>query len=498
MTSVTPNSEFLARARHSLVIGEDRPDGPDLIATTDPATGEVIAEVAGAALEQVDMAVQAAETAFRGVWGRLAPAERQDLLLRYADAVEAAADELALIETLDNGMPLAAAKGSVARCVAHLRYNAGWATKLTGATITPSKPGRDMFAYTLHQPLGVVAAIVPWNSPMISTMLKISAALAAGCTVVVKPATFTPLAALRLAELALEAGIPPGVVNVLVGSGGSVGRALVTHPSVRKISFTGSTEVGQQIARDAAERMAHTTLELGGKSPDIVFDDVELDDVVPKAAWAVFRNSGQVCVAGSRLLVQEQVYDEFVARLVDFTATIRVGSGLDPETNLGPLITAEHTESVLDYVAAGVAEGADLVTGGQRIADAQRVSGQFVEPTIFRDVGPEMRIVREEIFGPVVVVSRFADVGEAIAEANDTPYGLAAGIWTRDVGNVHRVAAGVDAGMVWANCYSDYDPALPFGGHKMSGQGAKSGREAVFDCTDLKTVVIELPQARTS
>jgi len=483
---------FLRRAEHRLLIGGERPVGHELRPTKDPATGAELGIVCLAGPAEVDQAVRVARRAFTDVWSRLAPADRERLILRYADSVEAHTEELALIETLDNGMPLAAARGSVGRAVAHLRYNAGWATKISGETIAPSKPGREFFAYTLRQPVGVVAAIVPWNSPLAGAMLKISAALGAGCTVIVKPATETPLSALRLGELALDAGLPPGVVNVLPGEGAVVGQALAEHSGVAKVSFTGSTAVGQGIIHASANRIGRLTLELGGKSPDVVFDDVDVEKIVPQAAWAVFRNSGQICVAGSRLYVQAGIYDEFLERLVKFTRSLKVGNGLAQHTDVGPLITEHHTERVANHIARGVEDGARLLVGGERVKDEQRPSGQFITPAVFAEASPSMQIAREEVFGPVVVISRFETVEDAIERANDTNYGLAAGIWTENVSVAHHVAACVDAGMIWVNCYGEYDPALPFGGHKLSGYGAKSGHAAVLECTDLKTVVVKL------
>lgn len=440
------------------------------------------------------MAVTSAHNGL-GRWTALKPAERELAMLRFADIVEEHLEELALIDTLDNGAPLAGSRNGVRRAIAHLRYYAGWTTKLTGDTIPSSIDGGDSFSYTVRKPLGVVAAITPWNSPVINMMLKVTTALAAGCSVVVKPSELTPLSALRLAQLALDAGIPAGVLNVVPGVGRTAGQALAEHPGIAKVSFTGSTAVGRAIIESSQHNLAHLTLELGGKSPDIVFGDVNIDEVVPMAAWAAFRNSGQVCVSGSRLLVHSSIYRKFLDRLTDFTQRIVVGNGLDAGTELGPLISTAQADRVEGYINSGVNEGASLITGGQRICDAARPTGQFIAPTIFADVTPDMKIVAEEIFGPVVTVTPFDTIDEAVQMANATPYGLAAGIWTRDLTTAHLTSNAIDAGMVWVNGYSLYDPALPFGGHKLSGYGAKSGREAVEECTQIKTVVMKLPKS---
>jgi aldehyde dehydrogenase (NAD+) len=340
----------------------------------------------------------------------------------------------------------------------------------------------------------VVGAIIPWNSPLASASQKISAALAAGCSEVLKPALEAPLTAIRLGELALEAGIPAGVLSVIPGDGPTVGRALVDHPLVDKISFTGSTEVGREILSRSASRLARTTLELGGKSPDIVFDDVDLDVVVPKAAWAIFRNGGQICTAGSRLFVQEGIYERFVEQLVEFTKTITVGNGLEPGIQLGPLISETQVQRVMGYIDSARDEGAKLLIGGNRLRDAERSSGLFVEPTIFTDVRPDMRIVREEVFGPVVTVTPFATVNDAVAMGNDTTYGLASAVWTNRIDIAHDVASRLHAGVVWVNCHGVNDPSLPYVAQKMSGHGAKAGIDAILECTEVTTVVVDLPR----
>lgn len=482
---------FLGLGEYPMVIGDRKVTSRTLRPTYDPATGAEIGRAYLAGPEEVDQAVSSAQNAFRA-WSRMPAAQREKLMHRYADAIEENAEELALIDTLDNGAPLSNTRGGVARAVEQMRYYAGWATKITGETIAPSRPHDAYFAYTLRQPVGVVAAITPWNSPVVNMMLKVTAALAAGCAVVVKPSELTPLSALRLAELALDAGLPPGLVCVIPGDGAVAGQALAEHRGIAKVSFTGSTEVGRKIVDAAKNRMARLTLELGGKSPNIVFDDVDIDTVVPQAAWATFRNSGQICVAGSRLFVQAKIYDAFLERLATFTRSVKVGNGLDPESQMGPLISGRQADRVEEYVNGGVADGATLIAGGRRLRDAERPTGQFFEPTVIADVRPDIRIVREEVFGPVTVVSRFDGIDEAIEAANRTEYGLAAGLWTGSLSTAHRVAANVHAGMIWVNCYGQYDPALPFGGHKLSGVGAKSGHEAVLDCTELKTVVMSL------
>jgi aldehyde dehydrogenase (NAD+) len=456
-----------------------------------PATGEPVAEVDEATPDDVAAAVDEAERAFERAWAPLPPERREGLMRALADAIEAHSEELALTETLDNGMPLQMARGSVARTAAQLRYCAGWATKLGGDSLEPARGG-GLHCYTRREPMGVVGAIVSWNSPLASTGLKVSAALAAGCTVVLKPATETPLSALRLAELAAECGMPAGVITVLPGSGPVVGGALVTNPRVRKIAFTGSTAVGRQLVRDSADHLPHLTLELGGKSPSLVFADVDLDKVVPKVGWAIFRNSGQICVAGSRVFVDRRIFGAFTERLAEFARSLNVGDGRQPSTDLGPLITEAHTKVVLGYLQAGIAAGADLRTGGRQLSDERRRSGQFVEPAVFARVHDQMQIMREEIFGPVVGVAPFDGIADALARAGATEYGLAAGIWTNDMATAHHVAARLRTGTVWINGHAVYDPALPFGGRLASGFGAKSGREAVLECTELKTVVATL------
>lgn len=481
----------IVQTAHPLFIGGADVEGAHVIDTRNPATDEIIGTVHLAGAADVDRAVESAQAGF-ATWSSLTPDDRERRMNRWADLVERDLEELALIDTLDNGAPLSGSRAGVRRAIAQLRYYAGWVTKLTGDTIQPSLAEGEHFAYTLRQPLGIVAAITPWNSPVINMMLKVAPALAAGCAVVVKPSELTPLSALKLARLAIEAGIPDGVLNVVPGTGVEAGRTLASHPRIAKVSFTGSTAVGREIMDAAKTNFAHLTLELGGKSPNIVFDDVDIDKVVPLAAWAAFRNSGQVCVSGSRLYVHERIYQSFLDRLEAFTRGIVVGNGLDPRTQMGPLISAQQADRVEEYIRGGVSDGARLITGGQRIQDEQRPTRQFIAPTVFADVDAGMRIVREEIFGPVVTVTPFSRFDEVVSAANATPYGLAAGLWTNDLSTAHSAAERIDAGMIWINGYSMYDPSLPFGGHKASGYGAKSGREAVLECTQIKTVVAKL------
>jgi phenylacetaldehyde dehydrogenase len=475
-----------------LLIGGDWVDARsgETFATVDPATEATLAEVARAGAEDVDRAVQAARAAFApgSPWRRTTPAQRSALLLRLADLVEAHGDELARLESRDNGKPWRVAReGDVEFSLSVLRYMAGWATKLEGTTIPTSMPGA-FHAYTLREPIGVVGQIIPWNFPLLMAAFKLAPALTTGCTMVLKPAEQTPLTALRLGELVGEAGFPDGVVNVVTGFG-DAGAALAAHPLVDKVAFTGSTEVGKQVVRAAAGNLKKLTLELGGKSPNIVFADADLDRAIAGAAHAVFFNHGQCCTAGSRLFVERPVFEQVVAGVSAAAERIRVGPGSDEAAEMGPLISDEQFAKVLGYVEAGRADGAAVRTGGERVGER----GFFVSPTVFTDTRADMSIVREEIFGPVVVAIPFDAEDEVVATANDTRYGLAAAVWSRDIGRAHRTAAALQAGMVFLNCYhADGDGALPRGGFKESGWGRELGVQGLDDYLQTKTVVAEL------
>lgn len=457
--------------------------------TINPSNGKVLAEVAEAGEADIDLAVAAARRAFEGPWSKFKPFDRQAVLLKLADLVEANFDELSILDTLDMGGPIASTAGKRRRAVSLLRYYAGLATSTHGHTIENSQAG-EIFSYTLKEPVGVVAAINPWNGPLGLAIWKLAPALAAGCTVVLKPAEQAPLSPMRLGELCLEAGIPPGVVNVVAGFG-AAGAALAAHPGVDKIAFTGSTEVGQHIIRASAGNLKRVSVELGGKSPNIVFADADLDSAVPGAAMAVFANSGQICSAGTRLFVERKIYDEFVERLAAFAKGLKVGNPLDPKTQLGPLVSDAQLERVTGYLQRGKSEGARTAAGGNRIMDEGLADGYFVAPTVFADVEDSMAIAREEIFGPVISAMPFDTVEEVIRRGNDTEYGLGSGVWTRDINNAQRISKGLRAGSVWINCYQTMDPAVPFGGYKMSGYGRESGAEHMEEFLQTKSVWIK-------
>jgi aldehyde dehydrogenase (NAD+) len=451
----------------------------------DPATEEPIAEVAQGGKADVDKAVSSARAALK-VWGALRAAERGRILQRAATLLEAHQEELIGIESLDAGKPLAAVRRQdMAAVIDTLRYYAGWCDKITGQVI-PARP--DALTYTIREPVGVVAAIVPWNFPLMIGMWKIAPALACGCTVVVKPAELTPLSMLRVAELFLEAGLPPGALNVVCGKGSVVGEALVHHPGVDKVTFTGSPQVGRGIMQGAASNFKKVTLELGGKSANVIFADANLDRAVHAAASGIFFNAGQVCSAGSRVLVERPAYDEVVERLAERARAIRIGDPMDPKTTMGPVISAGQMRTVLNYIDIGKAEGASVVSGGARHGD----QGYFVEPTVFANVEHEMRISQEEIFGPVLSVIAFDDEQDALRIANGTAYSLAAGVWSADIGRVHRMATGLKAGTVWINTYGYTDVRLPWGGERDSGLGREHGTAAIENFTEPKAVWMNL------
>ena len=463
------------------------PEGGETFTSENPATEETLCEVASASAGDVDRAVESAREALAGPWGKMSARERGLLLWKIADALEARIDEFAQVETLDNGKPIFESRYvDLPAAIEALRYFAGWADKVYGETLPVQGP--FVLAYTLPEPMGVVAAITPWNFPIIQALWKIAPALACGNTVIHKPASLTALTALKFGELAAEAGLPPGVLNVLPGGGSTVGGGLVRHPGVAKVSFTGSTEVGRGIMRDGAETVKRITLELGGKSPNIVFADADLDNAVKGAYNGIFYGKGEVCAAGSRLFVERQVHDQLLEKLIERTARLAPGDPLHPKTRMGALVSKDQRETVLGYVEVGRGEGAEVVHGGNpREVDGK---GYFMEPTILSGVDNSMRVAQEEIFGPVLVAIPFDEPEEAVELANASIYGLAAGVWTRDVSKAHAVAAQLEAGTVWINQYNWYDSGAPFGGYKQSGFGRELGRQALAHYTETKTVFV--------
>ena len=482
---------FVARHHASFIDGaQQQPAQGTLRPIHNPANGEVLAQTVQADLDQVDAAVQSARAAFRsGIWSRLAPAERERVLLRFADLVEAHGEELAQLETLNQGKSIHLARAvEVGASVNYMRYMAGWATKIEGQTLDVSIPvpaGARFNAYTRREPAGVVAGIVPWNFPMMIALWKVVPALACGCNIIIKPADETPLTALRLAELALQAGVPAGVFNVLVG-GADAGAALVAHPLVNKVSFTGSTAVGRKVGHAALDNLTRFTLELGGKNPMLVLPDADIDQAVAGAIGGGLLNQGQVCAAASRLYVHASRYDAFVEALCAGVAGMKVGPGLDPEAQINALVSRRHQQHVLHHLGQAREQGARVCIGGGQ----PDLPGFFVEPTVLANVSQSMTPAREEIFGPVLSVLPWTDLDQAVEMVNDSPYGLAASIWSNDLGRVMDLIPRIEAGTVWVNNHVPVDPNLPFGGYKHSGIGREFGRAAIEGFTELKSVCI--------
>src|ERR1700723_3096733 len=455
--------------------------------TYNPATGEVLSNVAEGDKEDINRAVKAARAAFEtGAWSKISHSDRSRMIWKLADLLEQHLEEFAQLESLDNGKALKVARAAdVPLAIDHFRYYAGWATKIEGNTIPFSgAPQGKFFAYTMREPVGVVGQIIPWNFPLLMAAWELGPALATGCTIVLKPAEQTPLTALRLGELIQEAGFPDGVVNIVPGYGETAGAALAAHPDVDKVAFTGSTEVGKLILQAAAGNLKKVSLELGGKSPNIIFDDADLDTAIPGAASAIFFNQGQCCCAGSRLYIEKKAFDKVVEGVADNASKIRVRPGFDPESDLGPLVSEEQLNRVCGYLESGQKEGAKAVTGGSR----EGTTGYFVKPTVLVNTNPKMKVVQEEIFGPVVTAIPFSDPSEIVATANDTIYGMAAGVWTRDIKKAHKMASKIKAGTVWINCYNIFDATLPFGGYKQSGWGREMGHEVLEHYTEVKSV----------
>jgi acyl-CoA reductase-like NAD-dependent aldehyde dehydrogenase len=482
-----PAQEFLARTPGKLLIGGEwvEPAAGGTFATLDPATGDEICQVGQGGADDVARAVAAAQAALDGPLRKVSPSKRSGLMYALAELIKANGEELAELESLDNGKPVKNAGFDIAATVNHLRYFAGWPTKIEGETIPAS--ARDVLCYTLREPVGVCGQIVPWNYPLLMAMWKVAPALAAGCPTVLKPAEQTPLTALRLGELALEAGLPEGMVNVITGDG-ETGAALVDDPGVAKIAFTGSTVVGREIAAKCGRALKRVTLELGGKSPNIILPDADLERAIPGSFQGIYSNSGQACNAGSRLFVAGDLFDEVIEKLAVYARNAKVGPGLDPESEFGPLVSAEQFERVKGYIDSGLEEGAQAIAGGS----PENGNGFFVSPTLFTEVEDRMRIAREEIFGPVLVAMPFDNLEEVAARANDTEYGLAAGLWTRDISNAHRLAAMLKAGSVYINTWGGGDPAAPFGGYKASGIGREKGHANLEAYLETKTVWTQL------
>ncbi|MDP7441580.1 MAG: aldehyde dehydrogenase family protein [Verrucomicrobiota bacterium] len=487
-----PTKTFLGREGKLLIDGKwvTSANG-ETFETINPATKQPICCVARGNGEDIDRAVASARRSFEsGVWWRkTTPAERGRVIHRIGELIDKNGDELAELETLDNGKAVSISRAvDIPLSAEHFRYYAGWATKIEGETIPVNGP---YFNYTLREPMGVVGQIIPWNFPLLMAAWKLGPALATGNSIVLKPAEQTPLTAIRLAELVQEAGVPDGVLNVVTGYG-DAGAALANHPDVDKVAFTGSTEVGHEIVKASAGNLKRVSLELGGKSPNIIFPDAQVEQAIEGAAMAIFFNHGQCCCAGSRLFIDHQIYDQVVEGITEIAKKIRVGSGLDPNTDMGPLISEEQFDRVTGYLQKGLDSGAKIRCGGSPSKEGDLAAGYFVQPTVFADIKDEMEIVREEIFGPVVAVTPFEDMEEVAQRANDTTYGLAAGIWTQDITKAHKLASLLKAGTVWINCYNAFDAASPFGGYKQSGYGREMGHHVLELYTQVKSVWVGL------
>lgn len=471
-----------------MLIGENWVDAASgqTIDVEDPANGQIFARVAAGEATDIDAAVAAARKAFIDpTWSRMRPLDRAKVIEKIAQKLEEHAEELALLESFDNGKPVSQALAvDVPAAVDIFRYMAGWTSKVGGQVNPISGDGRQYHSYTIQQPVGVVGAIVPWNYPLAMAAWKIAPALSAGCTMVLKPSELTPLTALRIAEIALEAGLPPGVLNVVTGYGTEAGQALIEHPGVNKIAFTGSTAVGKHIVRTCADDLKRVTLELGGKSPSIICEDADIEQASIGAALAIFFNSGQVCLAASRLYVHERIFDKVMDGVVQAAQSFKLSHGRDPEAMLGPLVSQKQQHRVLDYIEQGRSSGAEIITGGGRGLE----HGYFVEPTVFANVNRDASIAREEIFGPVLVAQPFSDINEVVKQANDTRYGLAANIYTRDLSRAHLIARELEAGIVWINTHGMNDPSAPFGGFKESGWGREVGLEGLLNYMETKTI----------
>ncbi len=492
MSSAQPVGSDTPRKYQLFIDGEwVDADSGKTFTTPNPATNQTLAEVAEADKADIDKAVAAARRAFEGKWSKLSARDRGRLLYKLSQLIEANSSELAGLETADNGKPIRESLYvDLPQVAENFEYFAGWATKIEGETIPV--PGR-MFNYTLREPVGVCGQIIPWNFPLLMAAWKLAPALAAGNTVVLKPAEQTPVTAMELGKLIQEAGFPPGVVNIVPGYGEKAGAALASHPGIDKVAFTGSTEVGKLIARAAAENLTKVSLELGGKAPNVVFADADLEQAVNGAMMGIFYGQGQVCCAGSRLFVEDKIKDEFLAKLQERSRGIKVGDPMDKGTQMGPQVSAEQLDRIRGYVAIGQAEGATLLTGGEPPSlEGNFQNGFFFQPTIFSEVKNQMRVAQEEIFGPVVSVITFSDEDDLIKQANETIYGLSAGIWTRDITRAHRFAKEVKAGVVWINTFNVFSPASPFGGYKQSGYGREMGKHALELYTQVKSVWVDL------